>query len=112
MSRHTVHRKDGNHHELMKRAREVFPIVEDHANASHGYDAIWANGRDVWIVEIKPPGRYKLTPNEQKAQARWGARYVVVQTEDDMRYLAGLRPALFTQALSPAARRAKRTGSP
>lgn len=81
MSRHTVHARDRNHDELMKRAREVFPVVEDHHHASHGYDAIWANGRDVWIVEIKPPGRFKLTPNELKAQARWGWRYKVVQDE-------------------------------
>ena len=88
MSRHTVHRKDGNHHELMAMARRVFPIVEDHANASHGYDAIWANGHDVWIVEIKPPGRYKLTPNELKAQALWGWRYKVVQDEAGLMALA------------------------
>jgi hypothetical protein len=90
MPRRTVHARDRNHDELMARAREVFPVVEDHHHASHGYDAIWANGRDVWIVEIKPPGKYTLTANELKARARWGFRYVVVQDEAGIRALTAV----------------------
>lgn len=84
MPRHTVHRKDVNHDPLFDLARKVFPIVEDHHNHSLGYDGIWANGRYVWIVEIKPPGKYTLTDNERKAQRMWGWRYVVVQTDADL----------------------------
>lgn len=139
MPRHTIHRKDGNHGKLMALARLVFPVVEDHSNASLGYDAIWANGRDVWVVEIKPPGKYKLTDNEAKAQARWDSRFKVVQDEAGVRELAGVpvkreripereetnppppptfqpadlsrdKGALVDGLLSPLARRAKRRG--
>lgn len=106
MPRHTVHRRDSNHDDLMKLARQLFPVVEDHHLASLGYDAIWANGRDVWVVEIKPPGRYELTPNELKAQARWTSRYRVVQDEGTVRALAYGEPLAFKPAdLSPLARR-------
>lgn len=90
MSRHTVHARDRNHDPLMELARKVFPVVEDHHNHSLGYDAIWANGHDVWVVEIKPPGKYTLTPNELKAQRLWGARYVVVQDEEKIREMTGI----------------------
>ena len=89
MTRHTVHAKDLVHDRLMKHARTLFPVLEAHHNGPHGYDAIFANGRDVWIVEFKNPGQEgDLSANEMKSRDRWGPRYQVVSCEAHVESLA------------------------
>ena len=94
--RRTVHAKDGNHWPLMSLAKHLFPIAESHANGSHGYDAILGNARNVYAVEFKKPHGPKskktdeddLSDNEKAARARWGRRYRVIRTEDELIALA------------------------
>jgi hypothetical protein len=77
----------------MARFRELCPVVEDHSQGLHGYDAVvrTSTGK-VWFVEIKdgelPPSARKLKPSEKDAQLRWGSDYVVIKNVDEAIALA------------------------
>lgn len=91
--RHTRHQTDPNHAPVMARFRALCPVVEDHSQGGHGYDAIVETARgSFYVVEIKdgtlPPSARRLSPNELKALDRWGHRYKVVLSEDEAIALA------------------------
>jgi hypothetical protein len=87
------HGKDGNHGKVMAVFEALCPVVEDHSQGDHGYDAIIRTSRGVvYVVEIKdgsqPPSKRRLTDSEKAAMARWGWQFALVESERDAERLA------------------------
>ncbi len=87
------HGRDANHAPVMAKFRELCPVVEDHSQGDHGYDAIIRTSRGVvYVVEIKdgkrPPSQRRLTDNEKAAMSRWGWQFALVESERDAERLA------------------------
>ena len=87
------HGKDANHEPVMAKFRDLCPVVEDHSQGDHGYDAIIRTSRGtVYVVEIKDgtlaPSRRQLTDNEKAAMRRWGWQFALVESERDAEDLA------------------------
>lgn len=89
---------DGNHARLRTLFRDLGCAVEDLSDVGRGIPDLLVRlphrGR-VLLVEVKdgslPASRRRLTDSEKAMQARWGDAYVVVEDEDDVRYVVGQR---------------------
>jgi hypothetical protein len=87
------HGKDANHAPVMAKFRELCPVVEDHSQGDHGYDAIIRTWDGVvYVVEIKdgrkPPSQRRLTDTEKAAMRRWGWQFALVESVRDAEDLA------------------------
>ena len=87
-------RVDDNHRFIRTVLRELGCVVEDLSDVGRGMSDLLVKtpGGTVLLVEVKnpdqPPSKRRLTPDETKVALRWGASYVVVETEPQARAVA------------------------
>lgn len=94
-------RTDGNQHALDALARKLGAMIIHASNAPElGFDRVYVRG-EAFIVEVKdgrlPPSKRQLTDNELKVKAQIeyaGGRYHVIESEDDLLKLFGLKSEL------------------
>lgn len=92
-------RIDGNQKRLDELARNVGAVVL-HVSAAPelGFDRLLIRSGQMYIVEVKdgtkPPSARQLTEGEQKAKAKVesaGGKYWVIESDDDLLRMFGLR---------------------
>lgn len=85
---HGNSRRDANHAEMVKAARDLGAYVMDCANDRNGYDFIAILNGEVTFCEVKTSYCEKLTGKEEAARVEIlfaGGRYAVVTNEQDLR---------------------------
>ena len=90
--RHTRHRRDANHDEIIAGLKRV-TVVRDIHNYGGGMGDILAlnvRTRQPVFLEVKPPGRYELTASERVFKSDFGACSIVVQSLDQALEAVGL----------------------
>lgn len=98
-------RRDGNHAEIVKAAREVPGVtVFDTADVGKGFvDIVVGYAGRTYLVEIKdgdnqPPSKTRLTQAEQKFHDEWTGHVCVVRSKAELMEL--LQLAVIDEMLS------------
>ena len=87
-----VQRRDKNEAELIQLMRGVGAYVQQ-MDKSEGFDLLVAFRGVLYAVEVKGPGKYRLTDNEQATREHFKVRdvaYNIVQDEQDVLRVLGL----------------------
>jgi hypothetical protein len=83
--RRTRHRADSNHWEILAELKKV-TVVRDIHNYGGGMGDILAlnvRTRQPVFLEVKPPGKWKLTVSEAVFKLEFGACSILVQSVDE-----------------------------
>ncbi len=94
-----VHRKDGNHTDVIKALEKVGATVQTLSQVGHGCPDLLVGfrGRNV-LLELKdsaqPPSKRKLSESETTWHERWRGQVCVVSTLEHALQIIGASPSL------------------